>query len=81
MDVTLKLEIRGKLTFGSDPVVDTIEINVAEMFVDTGVKVASDLELKGETEQQWWLTLAARKTSSTCEGWGSRMCMKMREEY
>jgi len=48
LDVTLKLEIRGKLTFGSDPVVDTIEINVAEMFVDTGVKVASDLELKGE---------------------------------
>lgn len=48
LDVTLNLEIRGKLTFGSDPVLSTIKIDVQDMFVGTGITKASDLELKGD---------------------------------
>jgi hypothetical protein len=51
LDVTLALEVRGKLTFGSDPVLSIIKIDVRDMFVGTGITKASDLELKGGNDK------------------------------
>ena len=48
-DVTLVLEVRGKMTFGSDPVLSSpgLKINVEDMFVGNKMmKKASDVEVR-----------------------------------
>ncbi|GMH50084.1 hypothetical protein TrVE_jg679, partial [Triparma verrucosa] len=49
-NVTLVLEIRGKMTFGSDPVLSTHKLNIETMFVgNTMMKKASDVEIRDDS--------------------------------